>query len=1259
MSKRSNEQKNREYQTPRNSSWVHHPPAEAIQAYREGFAFQAAGRLAEAEAAFQRAIELDAHFADAYNDLGVCYYLQRRFHEAFTVCRKALEIEPQHDGALSNLGAVSASLGNLEQAIDYFRRSLALNPNNPETQGNLERAQRELELRRILSVGDDAGPASHDSPAKQPTISLCLIARDEEAHLPKLFDSVKEAVDEIVLVDTGSTDSTIRIARSHGARVIRFPWHDDFAAAKNEVLRHATADWILHLDADMYFEPGQAALIRRAVSSGHADAYYIIVRSPSAGSVGRSELVQHPWLFRNRPDIRFEGAVHEQLIPAMDRAGITPARTDITVEHVGYADSNERKAKLVRNMRIVKQRFEAGEDDPLLRYYLAQSHLMLKEPEEAIEMLQPVPDAPDINWRLRLNTYAALVEAHLQAGDYAQATAAARKATELFPHDRLAWVAAARASYEAGDYDTALGCFRNALARGALDVDGVIMYFEDGLLEAGIADCYRKMGKPAEAMAHYRKALELGYDRVDVQIYLAEVYQASGQLADAEAALRQATAQMPDHPEPHRRLGLLLAETFRLDEAIRELETAVRAGGGDEEVLKCLEELYGRVGSNGRLEQVCRQAVEAGHATTAVLGRLGLTVIEEPGSRGAGEPGSRGARGPGGGHERRQAQILAERGTELVHAGQYRRALREFEEALSLDPKLPGVRTNLGICHYELGDYAQAVKAYEAEIAISPDDDRLHNNLGTLHAALGNFAEAARYYRRALELNPFNAGARANLELAERDLQQFQMLRLNQASSESSLEPLLAEMDESVGKGPSISLCLIARNEEAHLSKLLSSVHAAVDEIILVDTGSTDRTVEIARSYGARVIEFPWRDDFAAAKNVALRHATSDWVLHLDADMSLPQGHAHRIRRAVASGRARAYLLQIRSPAYGSPGLYEAVFHPWLFENRPEIRFEGTIHERILPSLLAQGMMPMRTDIVVDHVGYTDPGLLKEKVQRNLNLLEKRRAEGDDDLSLPFYLAQAYLGLGRYAEAVAELGRFIRRPAEVRVLLPTAYCHLVSAHMAAGDWAPGLEVAREACRLFPHLRYPHYLAAAASLHLGDAEQARTWASQAKLLGDQPTTESFVLHIDDAGVEALLGDCAQVLGHWEEAIGHYAAALRQGLDTEPVRRALSKACHTLGAINLQTGRPAAAIQFLEQAVALSPGVAGPFNDLGFAHLQLGDYQPAAVAFSEAIRLNPESGQAYFNLGLALEKLGQREDAVMCIQRALELDPGLRL
>src|SRR5205809_7536444 len=95
---------------------------------------------------------------------------------------------------------------------------------------------------------------------------------------------------------------------------------------------------------------------------------------------------------------------------------------------------------------------------------------------------------------------------------------------------------------------------------------------------------------------------------------------------------------------------------------------------------------------------------------------------------------------------------------------------------------------------------------------------------------------------------------------------------------------------------PHVSLCVIAKNEEANLPACLSSAADLVDEIVVVDTGSTDRTKEIAEQFGAKVVDFPWVDSFAAARNESLKHATGDYAFWLDADDRLGETHRERFR---------------------------------------------------------------------------------------------------------------------------------------------------------------------------------------------------------------------------------------------------------------------------------------------------------------------------------------------------------------------------
>ena len=153
-----------------------------------------------------------------------------------------------------------------------------------------------------------------------------------------------------------------------------------------------------------------------------------------------------------------------------------------------------------------------------------------------------------------------------------------------------------------------------------------------------------------------------------------------------------------------------------------------------------------------------------------------------------------------------------------------------------------------------------------------------------------------------------------------------------------------------------LSACLIARNEQANLSRALRSIQGVCDEIIVADTGSTDRTPEIARDMGARVIEFPWCDDFAAARNFTIGHARGDWIFWLDADDRLDAPDRAKLRELFA-GLAydnAAYCLKCLCIPDAATGTSTLVDHIRLFRDHPGLRWRYRIHEQILPAVREQ-----------------------------------------------------------------------------------------------------------------------------------------------------------------------------------------------------------------------------------------------------------------------------------------------------------------
>jgi len=153
-----------------------------------------------------------------------------------------------------------------------------------------------------------------------------------------------------------------------------------------------------------------------------------------------------------------------------------------------------------------------------------------------------------------------------------------------------------------------------------------------------------------------------------------------------------------------------------------------------------------------------------------------------------------------------------------------------------------------------------------------------------------------------------------------------------------------------------LSLAVIAKNAASDLVACLSSAAGVVDEIVVADTGSTDQTREIAAGHGARVVDFPWCDSFAAARNESLRHATGDWIFWLDADEYLDEDNRQKLGGLVAAvpDANVAYVMKQRSHA-ASGSAATSVDHVRLFRNRPQHRWRYRVHEQILPACTRPG----------------------------------------------------------------------------------------------------------------------------------------------------------------------------------------------------------------------------------------------------------------------------------------------------------------
>ena len=247
-------------------------------------------------------------------------------------------------------------------------------------------------------------------------LSHCLIVKNEESNIEKALSWAKGVVFEQIVVDTGSTDRTIEIAEQMGAKVYHFEWKDDFSAARNYAIDKAVGDWLIILDADEYFPPGEAEKLARHIERVESDLQLrenCIALSCSWDNIDENgkpvSIGSNVRVFRNIPSIRFKGRIHEQHY-------IDPERVvrmdDVRFIHTGYSKTVfKEKNKLERNVRILRAEIKSDPDNINAKAYLADS-LKLSENEadkaEAKSIFAEILESDSIaelNYKLRIKAY--------------------------------------------------------------------------------------------------------------------------------------------------------------------------------------------------------------------------------------------------------------------------------------------------------------------------------------------------------------------------------------------------------------------------------------------------------------------------------------------------------------------------------------------------------------------------------------------------------------------------------------------------------------------------------------------------------------------------------------------------------------------------------------------------------------------------------------------------------------------------------------
>jgi glycosyltransferase involved in cell wall biosynthesis len=335
-------------------------------------------------------------------------------------------------------------------------------------------------------------------------ISLCMITRNEEQYLARCLNSVRAIVDEIILVDTGSADRTIDVARLFGAQVYDFVWNDDFSAARNFSLSKSSGDCVFSLDADEIISEQDHIYLKRLSNeiSNRGTAFTLVTRNytndpnqvgwmPNDGGYRCEEAgcgyipTEKVRFFPNHKSIRYEYAIHEMVEPSLNREGVEIKGCGIPIHHYGPLAKDNRNIKMLAYYRMGKNKLAQLGDHVIALRELAIQASILGKPEEAIELWEKfIILKPDMS-----EAFVHLGTAYFQLKNYQAALQAAKKALTLNPNMKEAIYNYALCEFVIGDIVKTVSCLKNIVAKypGYLPARFV-------LAAAQICSCFREEG---------------------------------------------------------------------------------------------------------------------------------------------------------------------------------------------------------------------------------------------------------------------------------------------------------------------------------------------------------------------------------------------------------------------------------------------------------------------------------------------------------------------------------------------------------------------------------------------------------------------------------------------------------------------------------------------------------------------------------------------------------------------------------------------
>jgi tetratricopeptide (TPR) repeat protein len=753
-----------------------------------------ANRLIDAETAAEKLSSLRPLSPDTWFVLTYVHISMREYTKAmaagkkYAVCMSQLTdsvkpaycISNRHRSQVFNMLAVACKeSGQVDEAIGYYRQSIEADRGNHLPYLNLAALftsiGRRQEAGEIIKAGVKQARQVHElrmlqqSAQRHGTVSACMIVKNEEELLGDCLASIRDWVDEIIVVDTGSTDRTVEIAESYGSKVFHHPWEGDFSKARNQSLSYATGEWIFIIDADERMYSEDIPELQRLLRNSRVEVISINVYNVYGENESGVTFLPSTRLFRRSLGLRYDGIVHNVLVYS-DTQPIE--RTGVRLKHLGYGlDKEKMREKLKRSRELLEKQLAESPDNAFALFNYAQllrgetatfpaqnAELILKSARHAVKLTNP---ALATERHIHLMCLDQIAWTLFHQGNYDQAEEQARKAIAYKPNYLdplllLGHIAARKQQYDQARLEYLAYLKAQAEYDPGRETDNIIMMHVDSRVSAwySLGMIAEIQGSPNEAIRYYESIVEKDPSYLDTSAHLGRLALQRHDLAAAEQWYRLHLKSHADSIDGYRQLGQILTSAQQPAQAADIFRQGLGIEGNDIACLIGLGRTESELGRHTQAAECFQKASQVDPENRAVPREL-ASVFFKSGRfaeaaeiyRELAESGSA------------NADLLNDLGNCHFKMEQYDAAERAYRDALAWPEHIPSVWRNLGLTLLRRGDLEGACSSLQRYIGFHPEAVEVTNMLADIHFRHGRYNEALGFLEKYLTVKPDDTSA--------------------------------------------------------------------------------------------------------------------------------------------------------------------------------------------------------------------------------------------------------------------------------------------------------------------------------------------------------------------------------------------------------------------------------------------------------------------------------------------------------------------